>query len=488
MAHKKYLLGLDLGSSSVKASLVITDSGAVAASCFEPQTEMPIDSPHPGWAEQDPHRWWEHTVKAIKNLLAQVPDASTEIEAIGISYQMHGLVMFGSGGKVLRPSIIWCDSRAISAGEAITGDIGEDYSFNHLWNLPGNFTAAKLRWVMDNEPGVFEQCEQFGLPGDYIAYKLSGEIGTTASGLSEGIFWDMEDWTISQSVMNSVNANSLVPQITPSFGLQSEVTSQAAQELGIEAGIPITYRAGDQPNNAISLKVTEPGQVAATAGTSGVVYAVTGEKASDPQSRVNTFVHPNPAGDTRYGVLLCVNGSGIANSWIRELTTANGYQEMNDLAAQVPAGSDGLRMYPFGNGAERMLGNAESSATITGLQFNRHGKAHMYRAVQEGVIFALKYGFDVLSELQCTAEVIRAADANMFLSPLFSQLFSTITGSRLEIYDTDGAKGAALASGVGRGIYRDMQQVPLGMLRSFEPEANSDYSQIYSHWKNNLTT
>jgi xylulokinase len=350
--------------------------------------------------------------------------------------------------------------------------------------------------VKENEPDVFTKIYKFMLPGDYIALKLTGETVTTDTGLSEGIFWDYETRTVSEKLLDYYGIDkSLVAEVKPVFSVQGELRKEVATELGLKPGTKISYRSGDQPNNALSLNVLNPGETAATAGTSGVIYSVTDKNAFDPKSRVNTFVHVNNTPQqTSNGVLLCINGTGILNSWLRKNTKAYSnaydYTEMNKLASQSPIGSEGLTVLPFGNGAERILENKSVEASFHGLNFNRHSQAHIFRAAQEGIVFALRYGFDILQEMGLKTNVIRAGNANMFLSPLFREAFVNTIGARLELYDTDGAKGAALGAGVGAGIYKNMKEAFHGLhiLGSEDPVSSKaeQYQKAYSHWKSEL--
>lgn len=486
------LLGLDIGSSSVKASLVDADTGQAIASAQSPTEEMPMQAPKAGWAEQDPDMWWEHVVKSVKACL-QKATGKPEIAAIGISYQMHGLVTVDKSGKPVRPSIIWCDSRAVDIGNKANTQLGPAYCLEHFLNSPGNFTASKLRWVKENEPDLYKKIHKIMLPGDYIAYKLSGEINTTATGLSEGIFWDYPSSSVSKKLLEhyGLEESFIAPQV-PVFSVQCELNSEAAKELGLTPGIKIAYRAGDQPNNAFSLNVLNPGETAATAGTSGVIYSVTDQNAFDPQSRVNTFIHVNDDKQARRnGVLLCVNGTGILNSWLRKTLKGNGsvygYPEMNKIAAEAPIGAEGLALLPFGNGAERILENKNIGASFHGLNFNRHGQSHLLRAAQEGIVFALKYGFDILQSMGVKSTVIRAGNANMFLSPLFREAFVNSIGARVELYDTDGAKGAALGAGVGAKVYTSFNDAFAGLklISAEDPDKNKTdaYHSAYNNWK-----
>ena len=489
-----YLLGYDIGSSSVKASLVDAQSGACVASAFYPKSEAPIKAVRAGWAEQAPDAWWSYLKDATADVLAQSGADKADIRAIGISYQMHGLVCVDKDLKPLRDAIIWCDSRAVPYGQKAFDDLGSERCLSHLLNSPGNFTAAKLAWVRENEPDLFAKIYKVMLPGDYIAARLSGTAATTVSGLSEGMMWDFKDDAPAQFLLDyyGIPAGMLADRV-PTFGLQGEVNAAAAAELGLAAGTPITYRAGDQPNNALSLDVFEPGEAATTAGTSGVVYGVIGRVAYDPQSRVNTFAHVNhEAADPRLGVLLCINGTGILNSWMRRnaAPTGIGYAEMNDLAAQAPIGAAGLSIMPFGNGAERVLCNKEVGASIHGINFNTHTQAHLLRAAQEGIVFSFAYGMEVMQTMGLELKTIRAGKANMFLSPIFRDTLAGVTGATIELCDTDGSVGAARGAGMGVGIYADHREAfaTLKKLQVIEPVAKDQpaYREAYERWVNTL--
>jgi xylulokinase len=490
------LLGLDIGTSSIKASVVDADSQQVIASAQFPDVEAAISSPHEGWAEQAPEMWWRNSIEAIKRVNASGIFDPKDIGAIGIAYQMHGLVMLDSDGNVLRPSIIWCDSRAVKTGEKAFKSIGNEQSLSHLLNSPGNFTASKLAWVKENEPSVYEKCHKIMLPGDYIAYCMTGDITTSNSGLSEGIFWDFKTNSLSKDIMNTYGFSySLIPKIQPVFSEHGKLTTKIAHLLGLKTGTPVTYKAGDQPNNALSLDVLNPGETAATAGTSGVIYAVSDKIAYDPQSRVNTFAHVNHqqmAGENRLGILLCINGTGILNRWIKENMGKNlSYSEMNQLASEAKIGSEGLSVMPFGNGAERVLGNKTLGASFQNLNFNVHSEKHIFRAAQEGIAFSFKYGLDIMTGMGFQPKVIKAGMANMFLSDVFTEALVNVTNSTVELYDTDGAKGAALGAGFGVSYFKTLKESfnKLTKLKTVEPIPSqvADYQGVYEKWIANLT-
>lgn len=490
----RYLLGFDVGSSSVKASLVDADSGVCMASAFYPEKEAPIIAVKSGWAEQDPQMWWNYAKLSLKKVMDYASVTGEDIKAIGISYQMHGLVCVDKQMQVLRPSIIWCDSRAVPYGERAFEEIGSDKCLSHLLNSPGNFTAAKLAWVKDNEPELFERIYKVMLPGDYIAMKLSGVINTTISGLSEGMFWDFKNKETAGFLLDYFGFDwGVIADIVPIFGVQCEVCASAAGELGLKAGTPISYRAGDQPNNALSLNVFNPGEIASTAGTSGVVYGVLGDVNYDRHSRVNTFAHVNYTKDVnRLGVLLCINGTGILNAWIRRNVAPEGisYSEMNEIMSTVPIGSEGVTIIPFGNGAERVLENKEVGCSIHGINFNKHGKAHVMRAAQEGIVFSFCYGMEVMQQMGMDIKKIHAGKANMFFSDVFRNTLAGVSGATIELYETDGSVGAAKGAGLGCGIYKDNNEAfaSLKKLAVIEPDEKhrGEYLEAYSLWKEKL--
>jgi len=490
---RQYLLGFDVGSSSVKASLVDVDNGQMVATAFYPEKEAPIKAVKAGWAEQDPEMWWTNAKLALSKIMAEADAKGSDIKAIGISYQMHGLVCVDKQQKVLRDSIIWCDSRAVPYGEKAFNDLGSEKCLSHLLNSPGNFTAAKLAWVKENEPELFSDIYKVMLPGDYLAMKLSGEINTTISGLSEGMMWDFKEKRPAKFLFDYYGfAEDTIADIVPTFAVQSVVSKAAAEETGLAEGTPISYRAGDQPNNALSLNVFNPGEIASTAGTSGVVYGVLGDVNYDPKSRVNTFAHVNYTKELdRLGVLLCINGTGILNAWVhRNITPDLSYAEMNELAAQAPIGSDGVTISPFGNGAERVLENKEVGCQIKGINFNKHNRTHIVRAAQEGIVFSFCYGMEIMQQMGMDIKKIHAGKANMFLSPLFRDTLASTSGATIELLETDGSVGAAKGAGMGAGIYKDNVEAfsTLKRIAVIEPDAAKaqQYKEAYERWKENL--
>jgi xylulokinase len=491
------LLGYDVGSSSIKATLMEAETGKVLAAAASPEKELEISAQKPGWAEQHPHVWWGHVKLAAQKIKSKVKFEPSDVRAIGISYQMHGLVVLDKGRQVLRPSIIWCDSRAVQIGEKAAQDIGAEKCLERLLNLPGNFTASKLKWVMENEPDIYSKIHRIMLPGDYVAMQMTGTATTTPSGLSEGIMWDFQNDELAEFVLENYGiAPGLVAEIVPTFSVQGELTAAAAAELGLKKGTIVSYRAGDQPNNALSLGVLSPGQIAVTAGTSGVVYGISDKKNYDQKSRVNIFVHVNhSAAAPRYGVLLCLNGTGILNSWLKHNLSGSGdtilsYEQMNELTSQVPVGSEDLFILPYGNGAERTLENRNIGASVYGWNFNIHKRDHFLRAAQEGIVFALNYGLAIMEDMGIGLKTARAGNANMFLSPLFAEAFATVTGTTVELYNTDGSQGAARGAGIGAGLYKSADDAFVGLrpVKTVQPDDKlvPAYNEAYNKWKDIL--
>ena len=487
---KQYLLGYDFGSSFVKASLVDTRTGEIAASAFSPGSEMKIISRRPGWAEQDPGEWWNNCRSVTRLILSRSKINSRNIAAIGISYQMHGLVAVDKDLKVLRPSIIWCDSRAVEIGEKAFSSVGMNRCLSRCMNSPGNFTASKLKWIKENEPSLYKKIYKVMLPGDYIAMKMTGTVKTTPSGLSEAILWDYEKGAVADFMLKHFGISKcLLPDIVPAFAVQGELNKAAARELNLRQGIVISYRAGDQPNNALSLNVLEPGEVAATCGTSGVVYGVAGKKLFDTESRINTFLHVNHRKSApRYGILLCLNGAGILNRWVKNnISDVRDYGMMNREALKIPAGSQGLSVIPCGNGAERTLSNLDIGASIHGLNFNIHSRAHILRASQEGIAFAMNYGLEIMKKLGVSIKKIRAPYSNLFLSPVFSEAFASVSGAAVELYYTDGSAGAAIGAGIGAGLYKNFGEAfrNLKKVKTIRPKGKNTrlYREAYGRWK-----
>ena len=487
-----FLLGYDIGSSSIKVALVEAQSKKTLSILSYPDTEMQISAPQPGWAEQDPLLWWEHLCAATKAILNKSGVSSADIKGLGISYQMHGLVLVDEHLEVLRPSIIWCDSRAVGIGEDAFQEIGTEKCLQHLLNGPGNFTASKLKWVKDHEPDLYERVYKLLLPGDYIALKLTGTLGTTICGLSEGMFWDFESHGVANFLMEYFGFDDeVLPALLPTFGAQGLLTDEAAEQTGLAKGTPVCYRAGDQPNNALSLNVLKAGEVAATGGTSGVVYGVTDQLVYDAQNRVNSFAHVNhEAGKNSIGVLLCINGAGSQYRYLKQLLSGDdiSYPQLEQFAQSVPAHADGLRIVPFGNGAERMLGNKDIGAHFVNVQLNRHQKAHFYRAALEGIAFSFVYGMEVLLELGLNIHTLKVGNDNLFQSSIFSSVIADSLNCEIQMMETTGAVGAALAAGIGAGIYENLDQA-LGepqILRTYTSTGTYENRIGYDLWKKDL--
>jgi xylulokinase len=484
------LLGIDLGTSSIKVSVIDADTQQWIASAQFPEEEVGVTSLQMGWAEQSPEMWWTNIKEAIKKLNSTKKYDPKDIAAIGVGYQMHGLVLVDKQQKVLRDSIIWCDSRAVDIGNEALGAIGADICSCSLLNSPGNFTASKLGWVKRNEPRIYEQIDKMMLPGDYVAMKMTGDITTTPSALSEGIFWDFAKDDVSKDIMRHFGFDArVIPQVKPVFSSHGNLREFVAKELSLNPGVLVSYKAGDQLNNAVSLNVFQPGEVAATAGTSGVIYAVTDKLFADKSSRVNAFAHVNHTStQRRLGVLLCINGTGIMNRWARDLAVSD-YREMNNFASEIKPGSDGLVVFPFGNGAERIFENKIVGAHIVNIDLNKHSKAHIFRAIQEGIVFSFQYGLEIMRENGIEPSVIRVGRANMFLSDMFAKAFVNTTNIPIEMYESDGSVGAAIGAGIGAGIYSSAEQAfqQFKLTARIDPSDQSNqYQTLYDTWKIDL--
>ncbi len=485
------LLGIDIGTSSIKVAIVDAASSKTLITVQYPDTETPIHSIQSDWAEQDPEMWWEHVQQAILKAHASKKYNPLDIQSIGIAYQMHGLVLVDKQQKVLRDSIIWCDSRAVEIGNKAFKNIGEEKCLSHLLNSPGNFTASKLAWVKENEPAIFEKIDKILLPGDFIAMKLTGSITTSIAALSEGIFWDFKNKEISKDILQYFGfSESVFPLVQDVFSTHGILHSHSATALGLKEGTPISYKAGDQPNNALSLNVLEPGEVAATAGTSGVIYGVGDTLDYDKASRINQFAHVNYTQQKdRLGMLLCINGTGIMNSWAKKWIGNNGdYTQMNVEASTIAIGSEGLQVLPFGNGAERIFNNKMIGAHFLNLNLNQHTASHMYRAIQEGIAFSFRYGLDIMRDNGITPTIIRAGHANLFKSNVFTEAFVNTLNVPVELYDVDGSVGAAKAGGIGAGLYTSAKEAfhYFKPIQIIEPTVSKKYDELYQHWLKSL--
>jgi len=486
-----FYIGFDLGSSSIKVAIVHATTGKTLKTVNEPENEMAITALQSDWAEQDPDTWWKHICAGTRRIIKEAAIDASKIIGIGISYQMHGLVIIDEDGNPVRKSIIWCDSRAVDIGNNAFNQLGQEQCTSHLLNSPGNFTASKLKWVKDHEPNIYQKVYKYMLPGDYIAYKLTGQINTTKNGLSEGILWDYKNDTVANWLLEHYGIEtSLTPDIVENFTNQGEVTPKAALATGLPKDVPVMYRAGDQPNNALSLNIFNPGEAAATGGTSGVIYAVTNKIKSKESSRINNFAHVNYSKqNTNVGKLLCINGCGILYRWLKDNTGVRSYEEMNTKASEVPIGSDGLVILPFGNGAERMLDSKNIGSAFLNMNLNVHSNSHLYRAALEGIAFSFAYGMEILTNDNADIKVIRAGSDNLFRSEIFAKTVATLIGYDIEIYDTTGAVGAARACSLVDGDFKTFGNTISNNdhVMTYHPDTNKEpYKEAYMNWKKEL--
>ena len=485
-----YNLGLDIGTSFIKAALTECSSGNKVNLVSEPSSEQEIIVLKDGWAEQNPEIWWKNTCLAIKNLISLNNINPSLISGIGISYQMHGLVLLDSKGNSLRNSIIWCDDRAVDIGKQAFTELGQIKCINQLLNSPANFTASKLKWVKNNENELYNKIYKFMLPGDYIAYRLSGEMTTTKTGLSEAMLWDYKNNSVADFLLKHYEIDSsLIPEIVPTFGFQCKLNKKGSSECGLLEDIPIYYRAGDQPNNALSLNVLKPGEIATTAGTSGVVFAVTDNVKTNESERINNFLHVNINNSISLGKLLCINGAGIQYAKLKNELNIDSYVEMNKLSSVVEVGSEQLTYLPFGNGSERMLNNINVGSNMLNFDINVHKKEHIIRATLEGIAFAFVYGMQILINDGVKPKVIRAGNDNLFKSKVFGDTISTLINTDIEIYETTGAIGAARAVDLRNGDFNKFGNniIDNDFLKTFSPQSNlNDYKNAYNLWVEKL--
>jgi xylulokinase len=492
-----YTIGYDIGSSFVKGVLWDEERGEVAAHVTVPDREMPIRAEKADWAEQDPEMWWEAVKAATQRLIDMVPGAGGRVRGIGVSYQMHGLVLLDRDGKVLRPSIIWCDSRATGMGKELEKAVGEEAVRRQLLNSPGNFTVSKLAWVIRNEPETASRIRWVMLPGDWIAYQLTGMVSTTVCGLSEGMLWNFKDHVPHVKALEAAGADpEWIPPVAPNPGDQGVVGSAVGAEMGFAPGARVLFRGGDQPMNAYGLGVDGPGMWAASAGTSGVLYRVDPVREAEPTGMANRFAHiGHSAENPAIGTLLCLNGAGIAYAWLRRVMFAGQeYAAINEHVAAVPAGADGVMFHPFGNGAERMLDNRQPGAGWSGIHFNRHGQGHLARAVMEGIVFAFVHGMRHVDPSLPALPVIRAPHAGLFRSELFASMLSTLAGADVQLHAGDGATGAAQGASVALGasaikaLDSNAARDEPGVLKTHSPDPSihDALESAYSRWKDAL--
>lgn len=461
-------LGIDVGTSSVKVSIVGEDGVILASATAPASSERAINSPNPNWAEQNPEDWWEDAQQAILNLPLE---ARLQVEAIGIAYQMHGLVLVDSQFQPVRPSIIWCDGRNIQESQILAESLGLDALENRLLNKPGTLTLAKLAWVAEHEPETLAKAHTFGLPGDFIAYKLTGEWSTTKSGYSEMVGWDFGASIPFEEGFRKAGWKLPLPEARPNLEEGAPIQKVIAEKLGLPPSARVTYRAGDQPNNAFGLGVLQQGETAISAGTSGVLYGI-GDSSPGLHEGINRFLHVN----SQIGVLMCLNGVGSALAFARRTWFQNqSYEALSELASQANP-ENCPYFFPFGNGAERILSERAFSG-FTELDFNRHNLPELARSVFEGIAFAYRLGSEKMEKAGCLSKVVNGTESGLLKSSFFAQLLANELQVELILSEGDGSTAAA--RGAALGIKKILPKP--APLKRYLPTSPANHER-FSHW------
>jgi xylulokinase len=481
-------LGLDVGTSGVKAILV-APSGEVVGSATSPLT---LQTPHPGWAEQDPEAWWRATLDAIAGVRAKRPD--TLVASVGISGQMHSSVFLDRTGTVIRPALLWCDGRTTAECEEITRRVGGEARLRELASNPAleGFTLPKVLWLRRHEPDAFARLATVLLPKDYIRYRLTGALATEPSDASATLMYDTAHLRWSEEIMRAVELPmSLLPDVGPSAGVLGRVSEAAARTTGLAAGTPVVGGGADNACGAAGVGVVAPGEVVTSWGTSGTVLAPTATPVVDPRLRAHTFCHVLP--DLWYvmGVVLTAGG---AFAWYQEQLArelagvADAPARLDAEAASVPRGADGVTFLPYLQGERTPHRDAAARGALLGLSL-AHTRAHLTRAVLEGICFALRDSLTILQEIGL-APAHRLLTGGGARSPLLRRLQSEIFGLPVTTVNREEgpAYGAALLAAVGAGAYADVRaavQATLSRapLEAPQPSAHEEYAQPYARFR-----
>jgi xylulokinase len=472
-------LGIDVGTGGSRAVLIDTDGSVIASTTVE---HAPFASPEIGWAEQDPRDWWRASAAAIRALLADENVDSGDIAAVGLSGQMHGAVFLNESDEVLRPSIIWCDQRTEKQCRELTTKIGAE-NLIRLVSNPAltNFTLTKMLWLRDNEPEIWNQVRTVLLPKDYVRFRLTGDKATEVSDASGTLMLDVENRKWSSEILAAVGiGENLLPELYESAEITGTISAKAAEETGLKARTPVVGGAGDNAAGAIGMGIVRPGAVSVTIGTSGVVFAVTNSPSVDLRGRIHTFCHAAPNRWHNTGV---TQAAGLSFRWFRDNFASNAsYDELVAEAAKITSGADGLLWTPYLMGERTPHIDPHVRATLTGLTAS-HTKAHIVRAILEGVAFSLRDSIEIYKELNIPIENIRLGGGGA-RSSLWRQIQADVYGQTVEIVEAEegAAYGVALLAGIGAGAWKTIDEACDKAIRVADRiEPNDESFAILNH-------
>ncbi len=480
-----WFLGMDVGTGGTRA-VVVDGAGKLVAGASS--DHAPFRAEHPGWAEQDPEDWWRAAQEAIRGALEATPEPREPIAAMALTGQMHGAVLLDAEGAVLRPSLIWCDTRTQPECDWLTEKIGYERLIELTCNpaLP-NFTLTKLLWVKRRQPEIFAKTRHVMCPKDYVRYRLTGEYAIDVQEASGTLLLDVTHRRWSREVAEAAGiAESWLPKLYESPEICARVSAAAAERTGLKAGTPVAAGAGDQGAGAVGMGILQPGSVSATIGTSGVVFAATAEPTRDPKGRLHTFCHAVPG---LWHVMGVTQGAGLSLHWLRETFFAGeSYDALSEAAAGVAAGSEGLMWAPYQLGERTPHLDPEVRAAFAGIGV-QHRAAHFVRAVLEGVAYSLKDTFTLFGELGIPVTAIRLGGGGA-RGALWRGIQAGIYGRTAEVLKAEegGAFGCALLAGVGAGHWANLDEAcgqAIEVAARIEPEAGdvAAYKDGYAQWR-----
>jgi len=446
-----YVLGIDVGTGGTRA-LIIDEQGRVVASATE--EHEPFASPKIGWAEQRPEDWWRATGIAVKSALAKAKLSGDAIACVGFSGQMHGAVMLDEKMQVVRPALIWCDQRTEKQSRDLADKIGESKLIQLTCNPPlTNFTLTKFLWTRENEPQNWVRVRHVMLPKDYVRFRLSGERAIDMADASGTLLLDVTNRRWSREVLDATGIDErILPSLHESPDVCGQVSVEGAAATGLKPGTPVVAGAGDQAAGATGMGIVRPGAVSATIGTSGVVFAATDRPALDPRGRLHTFCHAIPG---RWHVMGVTQAAGLSLRWFRDQFGAgtndgrDPYERLSDEAAKVPAGSEGALWAPYLMGERTPHLDPNARGALVGLSAS-HTRAHVIRAIMEGVAFSLRDTFTIFDEMRVPVSNVRLGGGGA-RSELWRQIQADVYGRDVEIVEAEegAAYGAAILAGVG---------------------------------------